>query len=667
MSARTALSSLQGWWLDRSVRAKGFIVIAVPLVTLIGVTSAGLTLQYNEHQERAAGRSASVLQKTADQILTDLVNAETGVRGYAATRDERFLSPYHATLERFGADQAAFQDAAASSGETSQQLTISASATRALSELKRLRTVIGAGISAQDLTAALARQKTALDPLRREIAALDQRLTTSLAGRRDAITQVESVIIVSNLVGLALGLLTGLAGIVLFTSGVSDRVRANAVNADRLGAGLPLAPVRRSRDEIGRVAEALVQAEKLLASRAAELTAARDQALQATRAKNAFLSHTSHELRTPLNSILGFTQLLEMADLSAEDHDSAHRILAAGRHLLALINELIDISRIESGDLSLSLEPVSIRPLIEEASQLTAPLAAERSITLVPQCTPTALAVRADRHRLTQILVNLISNAIKYNRRGGTITIICQQDGTERASLIVSDTGRGIPPEDLDRIFVPFERLGAEQSGIEGTGIGLPLARALAEAMDGTLSASSVLGEGSAFTLTLPRAPDVTQSPHRETSPERPAAWHGSIGASLNILYIEDNPANVEVISRFLKARPNTTLRSAGSGREGVESAVRDVPDIILLDLHLPDLPGEQVLNEIKSEPATATVPVVVLSADASPRVIRRLRTRGATAYLTKPVNLIELGELLDSITAPAVDQQTHPTASATP
>ena len=342
-----------------------------------------------------------------------------------------------------------------------------------------------------------------------------------------------------------------------------------------------------------------------------------------------------------------------MSDLSEEDADSVERILGAGRHLLALINELIDIARIESGDLSLSLEPVLVRPVIEETSQLMAPIAAERSIRIIQDCAHPALAVHADRQRLSQILVNLISNAVKYNHRDGTVTISCQEDGTGQASIMVSDTGPGISPENIERIFIPFERLGAEQTAVEGTGIGLPLAKALTEAMDGQLTASSVPGQGSAFTVSLPRAPDLVHVPAPGLAPAPPAAGpHAPAGASLSVLYIEDNPANVEVVSRFLRSRPNTRLRSEASGRAGIEYAARDRPDIILLDLHLPDLHGDQVLSELKAEPATAAIPVVVLSADASHGVIRRLLAAGALAYLTKPIELAELGELLDTFAA---------------
>ena len=292
-----------------------------------------------------------------------------------------------------------------------------------------------------------------------------------------------------------------------------------------------------------------------------------------------------------------------------------------------------------------------------------APIAAERSIRIIQDCAHPALAVRGDRQRLSQVLVNLISNAIKYNHRDGTVTIACQEDGTGHASITVSDTGPGLSPENIDRIFIPFERLGAEQTAVEGTGIGLPLARALTEAMYGQLTASSIPGQGSAFTLSLPRAPDLVHVPVPGLAPASPEARpHAPAGTSISILYIEDNPANIELVTRYLHSRPNTRLRSETSGRAGLERAARDMPDIILLDLHLPDLHGDEVLSELKAEPATAAIPVVVLSADASHGVVRRLLAGGALAYLTKPIELAELGKLLDTFAVTkAQDKQAQP------
>jgi signal transduction histidine kinase/ActR/RegA family two-component response regulator len=652
---------LHQWWLDLPVRAKGLIVVAVPLLALVGTTSASLVLQYQEHQDRTVAIAGRNLADAAAQVLSDAVNAETGVRGYAATREPLFLAPYTLALTRIGADRTALRDAAGPEGDRPQQRIVDGTTGQVFAALARLRSAVGGGITAAHLRISLESEKKTMDQLRRQVADLANGPAALIASRSAGITRQEQAIDSLNIGALVLGLLAGLAGVALFTSGISRRIAANAANADRLGAGEPLQPRPHAGDEIGRLSKAHVRAEQLLATRDAELRAARDEAVKATQAKNAFLSSTSHELRTPLNSILGFTQLLQMSDLSDEDQDAAGQILGAGHHLLALINELIDIARIESGDLSLSLEPVWIRPLVEEISQLIGPLAAERSIAIVHEGAGSPLAAQADRQRLSQVLVNLMSNAVKYNRRGGTITISCREEGTSEASIVVTDTGMGLSPDDLGRVFVPFDRLGAEQTATEGTGIGLPLAKALAEAMGGRLSASSVLGEGSAFTVSLPRAQGMIEAPRPEVAPK--AAAHSApprllapAGATVNILYIEDNPANIEVVSRFLRSRGGTLLQAVRSGRAGIENAVRDQPDLILLDLHLHDLHGDQVLKELKAEPVTAAIPVVVLSADATPGVIRRLLASGALAYLTKPLDLAEFGDLLDSVAPPGQD-----------
>jgi signal transduction histidine kinase/ActR/RegA family two-component response regulator len=651
------------------LRAKGLIVVAVPLIALMGVTSANLLLQQNESNERNIGKDARNLSDAASQLLTDALNAETGIRGYAATGASLLLAPYQLALTHIGAERRSLREAAVLDGSGPQQRAIDATAGQVLSELAQLRTAVSRGITAENLLPPLENEKKTMDLLRRQVANLVDSAAALTATQSNNINALQTRIELLDIAGLALGLLAGLAGVALFTSGIARRVGANADNARRLGEGQPLEPIIYAADEIGRVAESHLKAEALLARRAGELTAARDMAMKATQAKNSFLSSTSHELRTPLNSILGFTQLLQMSELSDEDSDGVERILHAGRHLLALINELIDIARIESGDLSLSVEPVLVRPLIEETSQLMAPIAAERSIRIIQDRAHPALAVGADRQRLSQVLVNLISNAVKYNRRGGSITISCRAEGTGQAVIVVSDTGPGLSPENIERIFMPFERLGAEQTAVEGTGIGLPLARALTEAMRGRLTASSVLGQGSTFTISLPRVADLVHVPAPSLPPASPAAGpHAQAGASISILYIEDNPANVEVVSRFLRGRPNTRLRSETSGRAGIEYAVRDLPDLILLDLHLPDLHGDQVLSELKAEPATAAIPVVVLSADASHGVVRRLLADGALAYLTKPIELAELAELLDTFAAAqAQDRQAQPPIRITP
>jgi signal transduction histidine kinase/ActR/RegA family two-component response regulator len=658
---------MQRWWLDRPVRAKGMVVVAVPLIALIAVTSASLSVQYSERQQRSEALTASALTTSAQQVLTDAVNAETGVRGYAATGNPQVLQPYNVALTRLAGDQAALRAAAVAEGDSRAERATAVTATTALAELATVRSETVAGVPVAALGPALESGKTTMDRLRRQIAALVSGPAASDLVRRANITRMESIINWVSIAGLVLGVLAGLIGVALFGSGISRRVTAAVTNADRLGEGRPLEPVSRAGDELGLLALALMRADKLLVRRNTELITARDEAVTATQAKNTFLSSTSHELRTPLNAVLGFAQLLQLSDLSQEDSEAVERILAAGHHLLALINELIDIARIESGEFSLSVEPVAVQPVVEETCQLIAPLAADRSITISRPSSPPGLAVNADRQRLRQILVNLLSNAIKYNRADGTVTITCQADSPDQASLTVADTGPGVAAADLERIFDPFERLGADQTAIEGTGIGLPLARAFAEAMGGHLTAASVPGEGTAFTIALPRVPDVAQAPaYDERVPVLQAAPDDPAGEIIHILYIEDNPANIEVVTRFLQTRPSMRLQSVTSGQAGLESATRETPDLILLDLHLPGLHGDEVLRRLKDKPATADIPVAVLSAEAAPSVIRHMRASGIIAYLTKPLDLAELGRLLDSVEA-GHDRRSGPASRTAP
>lgn len=641
------------------MRVKGLIAIAVPLLALLVTASASLGLQYREQEARLAGRASFNLIGAADRVLGDALNAETAVRGYAATREALFLQPYYTMRHRMGASRAALAGAAARAGDAPREQPANAAARRVMARLDQIRLAVARGAPPAEVTALLRHGKRSMSALRAQITGTRIRATKMMLSQRSAVDRTGEAIDIVTIVGVVLGLLAGLAGVALFASGISRRVAAAASNADRLGEGKPLVPADHSDDELGRLADSLATAEKLLASRSAQLVAARDDALRATQAKNAFLSSTSHELRTPLNSILGFTQLLEMSDLGDEDRESVQRILAAGRHLLGLINELIDIARIEAGELSVSLEPVVLSALLGDVCELMAPLAAERHIDVRQQCGRQGLAVYADWQRLSQIMVNLISNAVKYNRHGGSITISCQEHEDGQVAIAVTDTGPGLSGADLDRIFVPFERLTAERSDIEGTGIGLPLARALARVMHGEVRAMSTLGQGSTFTVSLRRAPELAHVPSQAARSALPASVSSADPVArpdLTLLYIEDNPANVEVVARYLRGREHTRLLTAGSGSDGLESAAEHRPDIVLLDLHLPDISGDQVLGRLVADQGTGGIPVAVLSADASPGVIHRLLGAGAFAYLTKPLDLARLGDLLDSFegSAPA-------------
>jgi signal transduction histidine kinase/CheY-like chemotaxis protein len=369
----------------------------------------------------------------------------------------------------------------------------------------------------------------------------------------------------------------------------------------------------------------------------------------ANRSKSEFLSRMSHELRTPLNAVLGFSQLLELDDLTPDQDQAVGQITKGGRHLLDLINEILDISQIETGQLALSPEAVDVGELITETVDLIRPLAAERGVHLLGTDSHTDdVFVFADRQRLKQILLNLLGNGIKYNREGGTVSIACARPTQSTMRIQITDTGPGIPKEQYGLLFTPFERLGAEQTTVEGTGIGLALSRRLAEVMSGTLGVESTVGRGSTFWVEFP----IVENPI-----ERIVRLDHLGGTSVvapvtlerpSVLHIEDNLSNIKLIERVLAQRPGLNLIPAMQGRLGLELARQHRPALILLDLNLADVSGEDVLHMLRDDPATAQIPVAIVSADAMPRQVQRLLASGATAYLTKPIDVRQLLDLVD-------------------
>ncbi|MBS7560391.1 CHASE3 domain-containing protein [Pseudomonas sp. RC4D1] len=376
--------------------------------------------------------------------------------------------------------------------------------------------------------------------------------------------------------------------------------------------------------------------------RAAEIAlgTAREEAESASRAKSEFLSRMSHELRTPLNAILGFAQLLDM-DSSAGQRPQVGHILRAGQHLLALINEVLDIARIEAGRLPLNVEPMPLAAVLHEALTLVSPMAADAGIHLAPLPElPVDSGVIADRQRLIQVLLNLLSNAIKYNRSAGQVSIEVAIDGP-RLRISVIDTGGGIAPDHLERLFKPFERLDADPK-VEGTGLGLALSKSLLEMMDGDLSVQSTLGSGCRFSLELPfvRLPDApAATPFAAPAlslptPQAPARHQGKI------LCIEDNLQSLALIETLLQRRPGIQLLSSMQGQMGLDLARQHAPQMILLDVNLPDLQGLEVLQRLRASAITATTPILMITADASELTQRTLREAGATAILTKPIHV---------------------------
>jgi PAS domain S-box-containing protein len=371
-----------------------------------------------------------------------------------------------------------------------------------------------------------------------------------------------------------------------------------------------------------------------------ELQEARDAAEQANRAKDEFLSHMSHELRTPLNAVIGFSQVLEMSALDGSQVEAVTHISQAGHHLLGLINEIMDIAVVAAGEFSINLEPVDIAATVDDTIGLLRPLAMDKGVRVTAESTIRLEAI-ADPKRLQQVLLNLVSNAVKYNRPGGGVRVSWAPDNLGRARVVVADTGPGIAADLLERLFVPFDRLGAEAAGIEGTGLGLPLSKSLVETMGGTIDVTSEPGLGTTFTVDLPTAPATNETPLALPTPNAPIA---------HVLYIEDNLVNLQLVRHVLATRPGIELIPAMRGQAGLDLARTTTLDLILLDLNLPDMTGEDVLHQLQNNPTTTDLPVVVMSADAEPGRIALLQALGAVDYLTKPIDVHELLAIVDHV-----------------
>jgi len=628
-------------WRDWPIGLKSLAAVAVPMALLLFALVFSYRMQQEINNADADLRHALSIQTDIQTLHLLIAEAATGVRGFLLSNREDFLEPYRKTQKAL---PQALEHLSAKVRD--KQVDVHLNRVKSLWQLKqasleKLRTT-GSSMPPAELRAHLIESKKILDDLRREIQAMYARETEVVSAYSMAASAAFTRSLWVDAIISILVLLSGVAAFMLLFSGVVTRVQRLATNAERLSRGEPLDMLPAAKDELGLLAERLQNASVLLAARA-------NEASSASLAKTRFLSRTSHELRTPLNVILGFAQILE-SDLQNSQHAAAvSQILVAGRHLLNLIDEVLDIARIESGDMRLSLEPQALRELLDEVLDLLKPLANQQKVGLEFVAIPVGIMVLADRQRLRQVLINLVSNAIKYNRLGGKVYIGAVVDG-EQVRVMVRDTGQGIRPEDLPRLFSPFERLEAEQTGIEGTGLGLAVSRQLMLCMKGDIDVQSSVGQGSTFSLQLQRAYgrvelEAVGVPLAETPLD-------SSQVRRRVLVIEDNPSNVALMQALLARRPEWDLLIATDGEAGLSMARQNRPELILLDLHLPGLGGEEVLSQLKKESVGEPCKVIVISADAVPSTQARLRALGAHDYLTKPIDVKRFLNLLDETRA---------------
>jgi PAS domain S-box-containing protein len=409
-----------------------------------------------------------------------------------------------------------------------------------------------------------------------------------------------------------------------------------------IGTVQDISAIRRQQDELTELNASL---EQHIAQRTRALALAKEDAERASAAKTEFLSRMSHELRTPLNAILGFGQLLELAPLAAEDAGHVQEVLAAGRHLLELIDEMLDLAAIEAGHIRLQLQPVALAALVDECLRQITPTAQQAGLRLEARIDASCLPVHADRARLRQVLSNLLSNAVKYNRSGGHI-VVESHCAAQVCELRVHDSGPGLSAEQIGRLFQPFERLDADRRGIAGTGIGLSVSKRLVELMGGSIGVSSQPGVGSVFQVRLPTAAAMPAA-----LPTPPAAALASQdGVRAGVLYVDDHEANRRLMQQALQRRPGLRVRVAADAESALALACADPPALLLLDIQLPGLDGHALLAQLRA--AGCSAPAVAVSAYAMPEDLARGRASGFVDYLTKPLDLARTLAVVDRLLA---------------
>jgi signal transduction histidine kinase/ActR/RegA family two-component response regulator len=637
-------SYLNQLWQDAPLTIKGIILNTLPLTVLL----ASLALIFESEQQAALlerrVQNALQIQQDIQTLQTQLLEASTGVRDYLLTDNSQFLSGYESAKQAMPQLLHSLELRLDDQAQQKLLLVIHPLVQKNLNDLAALASNTEKEAN-EELIRKFSSQGAAMNQLRTHLDQMSLRESRIVDQDKKEVIYERKRNLRITLMAVIAGVFGSLLGVWVFTQTIVARVRTIRDSAIHLVKSEPLALPSISQDELGELTMELEHASQLLKKSAQEAHLARVEAEEASAAKSNFLSRTSHELRTPLNAILGFAQILENDLPDGRQKDSATLIHNAGQHLLKLINEVLDISRIESGDIGMSMEVIALNPLLEEAYHYLKPLEKVRDMSIVTRFEP-GLKVRADRQRLLQVILNLLANALKYGPENTTVTFSAyRQHGQIRVE--VQDQGAGIAAELRSRLFTPFDRLGAERTVTEGTGLGLVLSKQLLDAMGGEIG---VAEDKSMFWFSLPASEDDLQMQAAAESAITPdvQGMATATARKRHLLYVEDNPSNQALMEAIMTKHRHIKLHIAASLQESMVWLRDMTPDLLLVDLNLPDGSGESLIQHIQSRRDDLhDIPLVILSADALPETVQRLNALGITHYFTKPLNVASFNQLL--------------------
>lgn len=619
-------------WQDLPLGIKGVCVIALPLLVLLASLGSLYLREQESTQLENKLRLALQNQRDIQKVHTLLIEASTGVRDYLLTGDKHFLDIFFRVENKLPAILNELEIQLDDAGQKKRLTEINPLVEQNLHDL-RILSEYESDIASDELIKKFKSQVNTLDKLRFEIERLNIEEAILVAkDQQDVATQRQRHIIIT-LIAASAGIIGSLVAVWIFSRTIVKRVRLLRDSAAHLAKAEKLDLPSSSRDELGQLSNELDHASQLLAQNISDSIQARREAEEASASKSMFLSRTSHELRTPLNAILGFAQLLEQDLSPGKQRDSVSFILGAGQHLLKLINEVLEIARIESGELSLELTPIAVENLLEEATHYISPIGKIRDIEIKNNIAPNLWAM-ANRQKLLQVVLNLLSNALKYGPANSIVQLNAYRH-RDHIIIEVQDEGLGIPKGLKERIYTPFDRLGAEQTKVEGIGLGLPLSKQIMLAMNGSIDVAEDKG---LFWIEIGACePSAVSEESTQTTQDKE---HIFLNNKHSILYVEDNISNRALVEAIIHRQRDLRIHCVTTIKDAKQYLTEVSPSLLLIDLNLPDGSGESLVEYIKSDSTYSAIPIMILSADALPETIDRLKLAGVEHYMTKPLDV---------------------------